>query len=178
MRPRSRCPACPRKTGTTAETISERNTSSSQKYTFSRSGAREISFRTVVIDGILHHESELDIQRHYTDTAGYTDQIFGLTHLLGFMFAPRIRDSYLDQSCHQQADNQTPADILDHLEVGVFEHAPNLVSSLYFAGRTLRYRLIIFRNKTAYQQSSAYAGNKGGNRYGAISQTTFNKDNR
>lgn len=45
-----------------------------------------------VIDGILHHESELDIQRHYTDTAGYTDQIFGLTHLLGFMFAPRIRD--------------------------------------------------------------------------------------
>ena len=45
-----------------------------------------------VIDGILHHESELDIQRHYTDTAGYTDQVFGLTHLLGFMFAPRIRD--------------------------------------------------------------------------------------
>ena len=43
MRPRSRCPACPRKTGTTAETISERNTSSSQKYTFSHSGAREIS---------------------------------------------------------------------------------------------------------------------------------------
>lgn len=45
-----------------------------------------------VIDGILHHESELEIQRHYTDTAGYTDQVFGLTHLLGFMFAPRIRD--------------------------------------------------------------------------------------
>ena len=45
-----------------------------------------------VIDGVLHHESELDIERHYTDTAGYTDQIFGLSHLLGFMFAPRIRD--------------------------------------------------------------------------------------
>ena len=43
MRPRSRCPACPRKKGTTAETISERNTSSTQKYTFSRNGAREIS---------------------------------------------------------------------------------------------------------------------------------------
>ncbi|MBG9802291.1 hypothetical protein ABD72_08955 [Brevibacillus laterosporus] len=27
-----------------------------------------------------------------TINAGYTDQIFGLTHLLGFKFAPRIRD--------------------------------------------------------------------------------------
>ena len=45
-----------------------------------------------VIDGVLHHESELEIEKHYTDTAGYTDQIFGLSHLLGFMFAPRIRD--------------------------------------------------------------------------------------
>lgn len=45
-----------------------------------------------VIDGILHHESDLNIEKHYTDTAGYTDQIFGLSHLLGFMFAPRIRD--------------------------------------------------------------------------------------
>lgn len=45
-----------------------------------------------VIDGILHHETDLAIHEHYTDTAGYTDQIFGLTHLLGFRFAPRLRD--------------------------------------------------------------------------------------
>ena len=45
-----------------------------------------------VIDGVLHHESELEIEKHFTDTAGYTEQIFGLSHLLGFMFAPRIRD--------------------------------------------------------------------------------------
>ncbi len=45
-----------------------------------------------VIDGLLYHESELLINEHYTDTAGYTDQIFGLSHLLGFRFAPRIRD--------------------------------------------------------------------------------------
>lgn len=47
---------------------------------------------THVLDGLLHHETDLDIKEHYTDTAGYTDQIFGLTHLLGFKFAPRIRD--------------------------------------------------------------------------------------
>lgn len=45
-----------------------------------------------VLDGLLHHETDLNIEEHYTDTAGYTDQIFGLTHLLGFKFAPRIRD--------------------------------------------------------------------------------------
>jgi TnpA family transposase len=45
-----------------------------------------------VLDGLLHHETDLNIQEHFTDTAGYTDQIFGLTHLLGFKFAPRIRD--------------------------------------------------------------------------------------
>jgi TnpA family transposase len=45
-----------------------------------------------VIDGLLHHETDLNIEEHYTDTAGYTDQVFGLAHLLGFRFAPRLRD--------------------------------------------------------------------------------------
>ena len=45
-----------------------------------------------VIDGLLHHETDLAIEDHYTDTAGYTDQVFGLTHLLGFRFEPRLRD--------------------------------------------------------------------------------------
>lgn len=47
---------------------------------------------THVLDGLLNHETDLNIQEHYTDTAGYTDQVFGLTQLLGFRFAPRIRD--------------------------------------------------------------------------------------
>lgn len=45
-----------------------------------------------VIDGLLHHETDLDIKEHYTDTAGFTEQTFGLCHLLGFRFAPRLRD--------------------------------------------------------------------------------------
>jgi len=47
---------------------------------------------THILDGLLNNETDLNIQEHYTDTAGYTDQVFGLTHLLGFRFAPRIRD--------------------------------------------------------------------------------------
>ena len=47
---------------------------------------------TYVLDGLLHHESDLRIEEHYTDTAGFTDHVFGLMHFLGFRFAPRIRD--------------------------------------------------------------------------------------
>ena len=45
-----------------------------------------------VLDGLLHHETALAIKEHYTDTGGVTDHVFGLCHLLGFRFAPRIRD--------------------------------------------------------------------------------------
>ena len=45
-----------------------------------------------IIDGIHYHETDLCISEHYTDTSGYTDQVFGLCHLLGFKFAPRMRD--------------------------------------------------------------------------------------
>ena len=45
-----------------------------------------------VLDGLMHHESSIDIREHYTDTAGAIDHVFGLCHLLGLRFAPRIRD--------------------------------------------------------------------------------------
>lgn len=45
-----------------------------------------------MLDGLLYHESDLRIEEHYTDTAGFTDHVFGLMHFLGFRFAPRIRD--------------------------------------------------------------------------------------
>jgi len=47
---------------------------------------------TYVLDGLLYHESDLKIEEHYTDTAGFTDHVFAMMHLLGFRFAPRIRD--------------------------------------------------------------------------------------
>ncbi|MDQ5853037.1 MAG: Tn3 family transposase [Chloroflexota bacterium] len=45
-----------------------------------------------VLDGLLYHETDLQIQEHYTDTGGVTDHLFGLCPPLGFRFAPRIRD--------------------------------------------------------------------------------------
>ncbi len=44
-----------------------------------------------VIDGLMHNEVvKSDI--HSTDTHGFTELIFGLTNLLGFSFAPRIKN--------------------------------------------------------------------------------------
>ncbi len=59
---------------------------------------------TYVLDGLLYHESDLRIEEHYTDTAGFTDRVFALMHLLGFRFA-RIRDLgetklYVPQGVH------------------------------------------------------------------------------
>lgn len=47
---------------------------------------------TYVLDGLLYHESDLRIAEHYTDTAGFTDHLFGVMPLLSYRFAPRIRD--------------------------------------------------------------------------------------
>lgn len=45
-----------------------------------------------VLDGLLYHDTSLEIHNHSTDTAGYTEQMFALTYLLGFNFKPRIKN--------------------------------------------------------------------------------------
>jgi TnpA family transposase len=51
------------------------------------SAEREAAY---VIDGLMHNEVvKSDI--HSTDTHGYAEIIFGVTHLLGYTFAPRIK---------------------------------------------------------------------------------------
>ncbi len=52
-------------------------------------GPREALY---VLDGLLENHSVLQIQKHTTDTHGYTEIIFALCHLLGYEFMPRIRD--------------------------------------------------------------------------------------
>ena len=58
-----------------------------------------------VLDGLLYHGSELKLEEHYTDTAGFTDHVFGLCHLLGYRFAPRLRD-IRDLSLFSVSDTQ------------------------------------------------------------------------
>ena len=45
-----------------------------------------------VLDGLLANDTVLRPKTHYTDTHGFTEQLFGLCYLLGFQFLPRIKD--------------------------------------------------------------------------------------
>ena len=44
-----------------------------------------------VLDGVLYHESDLDLEEHYTDTHGYTEINFAAFAMIGIRFCPRIR---------------------------------------------------------------------------------------
>jgi TnpA family transposase len=72
-----------------------------------------------VIDALCHHETDFDIQEHYTDTGGYSYHVFALCRLLGFRFAPRIR-SITDQYLFSAA-SITPPDAVAHLWKGEVE---------------------------------------------------------
>ena len=45
-----------------------------------------------VLDGLLENDTILRPREHYTDTHGFTEQLFGLCHLLGYSFMPRLKD--------------------------------------------------------------------------------------
>ena len=45
-----------------------------------------------VLDGLLRTPSGRRLREHYTDTGGFTDHVFAISAVLGFRFAPRIRD--------------------------------------------------------------------------------------
>lgn len=45
-----------------------------------------------VLDGLLDNDTKLPIRTHIVDTAGCTDQVFGLCYLLGFTFMPRLKN--------------------------------------------------------------------------------------
>jgi TnpA family transposase len=61
-----------------------------------------------VLDGLLSHDTGLPIIEHYTDTGGATDHVFGLCALLGFRFAPRLRD-FKDRRFYILPGQEVPA---------------------------------------------------------------------
>ena len=44
-----------------------------------------------VLDGVLYHESDLDLEEHYTDTHGYTEINFAAFAMISMRLCPRIR---------------------------------------------------------------------------------------
>ncbi len=68
------------------------------------SSEREASY---VIDGLMHHP-DLQPDLHSTDTHGYSEAIFALTHLLGIGFAPRIK-GFQDGNLYPMEGMEVPA---------------------------------------------------------------------
>nr|WP_222621981.1 Tn3 family transposase [Variovorax sp. PAMC26660] len=61
-------------------------------YTFSETDLLvKVSVRgsTYALDGLLYCESDLQLEKHYTDTAGFTDHVFALTRLAAY---PEVGD--------------------------------------------------------------------------------------
>ncbi|KAF3477198.1 hypothetical protein OK16_00385, partial [Listeria monocytogenes] len=75
------------KSATRIRSINDRNTS--HRVEVVSTNTREA---THTLDGLLYQETDIDIEEQYTDTNGYTDQVFGKTALLEFHFEPRIRN--------------------------------------------------------------------------------------
>jgi TnpA family transposase len=46
-----------------------------------------------LLDGLLEHQTGLDPREVTSDTAGYSDVVFGLFALLGYQFSPRLADA-------------------------------------------------------------------------------------
>jgi TnpA family transposase len=59
-----------------------------------------------VLDGLLENDSDLRIREHFTDTHGYTEQLFGLCYLLGFSFMPRIRN-FKEQRLYKPSEGRS-----------------------------------------------------------------------
>jgi len=45
---------------------------------------------TYVLEGLLDNDTILRPKEHFVDQHGYTDQLFGLCHLLGYSLMPRV----------------------------------------------------------------------------------------
>ena len=62
-----------------------------------------------VLDGVLYHESDLDLDEHYTDTHGYTEINFAAFAMIGMRFCPRIRNVHRQRIyCADRGRNHGP----------------------------------------------------------------------
>jgi TnpA family transposase len=71
-----------------------------------------------VLDGLLENDTILRPREHFTDTHGFTEQLFGLCYLLGFSFMPRLRD-LADQQLYRVGSEIAPEALRPLLRAGL-----------------------------------------------------------
>jgi len=50
-----------------------------------------------MIEGVLHHCTEMSVDKNYVDTHGQSEVAFAFSHLLGFQLMPRLKNIYLQK---------------------------------------------------------------------------------
>ena len=45
-----------------------------------------------MIEGVLRHDTEMDVEKQYVDTHGQSEVGFAFCHLLGFALLPRLKN--------------------------------------------------------------------------------------
>ena len=88
---------------------------------YSRVIAAAASEAPYVLDGLMHHDSTIEIHEHATDTAGAVESIFALAHAFGYRFVPRIRD--LSDRRLYVTDREMAARVLEPLIGGMINSA-------------------------------------------------------
>ena len=63
-----------------------------------------------MLDGLLYHESDLRIEEHYTDTAGFTDRVFALDAPTGFPLCPDEYVTWPTSDCTFQKKDKLHCD--------------------------------------------------------------------
>ncbi|MBF0393960.1 MAG: Tn3 family transposase [Alphaproteobacteria bacterium] len=74
---------------------------------------------TYVLDGLLDNDTSLDPRLHTTDTHGFTEPLWGLCHLLGIDFMPRLKD-LADQRLWLP-DGASPPEVLTGVFAGTID---------------------------------------------------------
>ena len=76
-----------------------------------------------MIEGVLRHDTEMDVEKQYVDTHGQSEVGFAFCHLLGFPLLPRLKHLKQQQlyrphkgepALRQSPADSHPADQLGH----------------------------------------------------------------
>ncbi|AXJ97465.1 Tn3 family transposase [Sphingomonas sp. FARSPH] len=69
-----------------------------------------VSEAPYILDGLLMNDAGRHVRQHFADTGGFTDHVFAACALLGYRFAPRIRD-LPQKRFYAFTPNATPANV-------------------------------------------------------------------
>src|SRR3546814_8761010 len=69
-----------------------------------------VSEAPYILHGLLMNDAGRRVRQHFADTGGFTDHVFAACSLLGYRFAPRIRD-LPQKRLYAFTPNATPANV-------------------------------------------------------------------